>query len=229
MIDWLISIAFAETGDYAQELPGKLTVHEDLVHARVAHRVLGEELQHLVPVCVDHALQNLTAGRWPLIAGEPCVGEPCHFVVVVKKRIVFTALLPLWRLQRLLVPIKDRRRSLPLVLLWSFAPLGLEPIFLEFLSGFAQELQIDDQVRLELHESVLFLVVVHASVAFVAHFEAHARYVIIVLPQSVFLESLPAPVQVCYRVEVVYQQLEARLVRVKTQLARRFHFEGALP
>lgn len=74
MFNWFICIAFAEAGDYAQKLPGKFAIYEDLVHAGVAYRVFGEEPNHLITVGIDDSLQNLTARGWFFVLGEPLIG-----------------------------------------------------------------------------------------------------------------------------------------------------------
>ena len=105
MIDWLVWIlALAEARSYAQKLPGKFTAIEDLVHTGVTNGVLREMLQHRTLVGVDYAFQNLTTGRVLFSIPEvPFLSKPRHLLILVQKWVVLATLLPLWRLDRVLV------------------------------------------------------------------------------------------------------------------------------
>lgn len=107
LVDLLVGVAVAEPRNDAQELPCKLPRREDLIHAGVAHRVLRKQSQHLHPIRIDDAFEDL-APRWRLlILAEPLGCKPRHFILAVEKRVVFTTLLPLRRFDWMLILVED--------------------------------------------------------------------------------------------------------------------------
>ena len=106
--------------------------------------VLREESQHLHPIRIDDTFEDL-APRWRLlILVVPLRGEPCHLVLAVEKRIVFTTLLPLWRLDWMLILVENRWWTLPLMILWLLRSLRLVAIFFKLLRRFAEEFEVNN-------------------------------------------------------------------------------------
>lgn len=104
------------------------------------------------------------------------------------------------------------------MVLWLLGSLGLVAIFFKFFSCFAEELEVDNQIRLELNEAVPLLVVLDASIALVVHLEAHGGDVIVAFLWTIFLASQPAPVEVRHRVKLVNEKFEVGLLGVEAQV-----------
>lgn len=114
------------------------------------------------------------------------------------------------------------------MLVWLLDALRFEAILFELFGGLAKELQVHDDIRLELHESVALLVILVLNVALILHFQAHCSDIIIALLRLVLLAAQPAPIEIGHLIEVVDQELEVALVRVEAQLAVGFHFSWCL-
>ena len=80
-------------------------------------------------------------------------------------------------------------------------PRGLVLVLLELLGGLAQELQVDNDIRDELHKPVSLLVLKLLHVLLIVHFEADGGDVIIGYWSVTFFASLPAVVELLYVLE----------------------------
>jgi len=96
-------------------------------------------------------------------------------------------------------------------------PRGLVLVLLELLGGLAQELQVDNDIRDELHKPVSLLVLKLLHVLLIVHFEADGGDVIIGHWSVTFFASLPAVVELLYVLEGAYQVLVSGLTLDEAQ------------
>ena len=112
------------------------------------------------------------------------------------------------------------------MVLWPLGSLRLVAIFFKLLARFAEEFKINNQVWLELNETVplsILTVFSAARVALVVHLEAHGCDLIVGFLWAVSLASQPAPVEVRYCVEFVDVVFKVGLVGVEAELTGGLH------
>ena len=168
------------------------------------------------------------ASRWGLlISSIPLIGKPVEIVFPEKNWIVLTTLLSLWRLDRVLVFVEDWSWSRPNYVIEVFDSLTVESSFFKLIIGFTVELQINDQIGLELGESIFILLflVFHQWVAPLFHFQAHASDIIIEFHGSILAFLLPGPVKFMYWVKLISDKLKVGFIRCESQVSLRFTFK----